>query len=51
MKMTQKIGFLLLGAWLILTGLITLIHLNFSGLREIMAVFAIVSGILIALGR
>ena len=51
MKITQKIGMVLLAAWLILTGLITLIHLNFSGLREIMAVLAIVSGILIAIGR
>jgi len=51
MKITQKIGLLLLAAWLILTGLITLIHLSFSGLREIMAILAIVSGILVALGR
>jgi hypothetical protein len=51
MKMTKKIGLLLLAAWLILTGLITLIHLSFSGLREIMAVLAIVSGILIAIGK
>lgn len=51
MKMTQKIGLLLLAAWLIVTGLITLIHLHFTGLREVMAVLAILSGILIALGR
>lgn len=51
MKITRKAGLLFLAAWLILTGLITLIHLNFSGLREIMAVLAILSGILIAIGR
>jgi hypothetical protein len=51
MKITQKIGLLLLAAWLILTGLITLIHLGFTGLREIMAVLAILSGVLIAFGR
>lgn len=51
MKLTQKVGWLLLAAWLILTGLISLIHLNFTGLREIMAILAIVSGVLIAIGR
>jgi len=51
MKLTQKAGWLLLAAWLILTGLISLIHLNFTGLREIMAILAIVSGVLIAIGR
>lgn len=51
MKVTQKIGMLLLAAWLILTGLISLINLGFSGLREVMAILAIVSGVLIAVGR
>lgn len=51
MRVTQKIGLLLLAAWLILSGLITLIHLGFTGLRETMAVLAIASGILIAIGR
>lgn len=49
--MTKKIGMLLLAAWLILTGLISLIHLSFSGLREIMAILALAAGIMIAIGR
>jgi len=51
MKITQKAGWLLLAIWLVLTGLISLVHLNFTGLREIMAILAIVSGVLIAIGR
>ena len=51
MKMNQKIGLLLLAVWLVVTGLNVLINFNFSGLREIMAVLAIASGIFIALGR
>lgn len=49
--MTKKIGMLLLAAWLILTGLISLIHLGFTGLREIMAILALAAGVMIAIGR
>ncbi len=35
--MTKNVGMFLLGAWLILTGLIGLVHLNFSGLEPLMA--------------
>jgi hypothetical protein len=42
---------LLLGIWLILTGLIQLLNLSFSGLGILMAIFAIAIGVLIALGR
>jgi hypothetical protein len=51
MKVTRNIGMLLLAIWLILTGLIPLLNFGFSGLGTLMAILAIASGILIAIGR
>jgi hypothetical protein len=42
---------LLLAAWLILGGLIPLLHLSFSGSSTIMAILAIAAGVLILIGR
>lgn len=50
-KVTKSIGFLLLGGWLIATGLIPLLHLSFSGLGVVMAGVAIAAGVLIIIGR
>lgn len=51
MRITQNLGMLLLAIWLILTGLITLLSLNFQGLSLIMGILALAAGILILLGR
>lgn len=51
MKVTHNIGMLLLALWLILTGLIPLLNLSFSGLGTVMAILAIAAGILIIVGR
>ena len=51
MKLTRNIGMLLLAVWLILTGLIPLLNLSFSGLGTVMALLAIAAGILIVVGR
>lgn len=51
MKPTKNLGMLLLGIWLILTGLIPLLNLDFSGIGTLMAVLAIAAGVLISLGR
>ena len=51
MKVTRNIGMLLLGIWLIATGLIPLLNLGFSGLGTLMAVVAIAAGALIIVGR
>jgi hypothetical protein len=51
MKFTKNIGMLLLGIWLIATGLIPLLNLSFSGLGTIMAILAIAAGALIIVGR
>ncbi len=51
MKLTKNLGMLLLGLWLILTGLIPLLNLGFSSLGILMGVLAIAAGALILLGR
>ena len=51
MKLTRNIGMLLLAAWLVLTGLIPLLNLGFSGLATVMAILAIAAGVLIVVGR
>lgn len=50
-RMTKNAGMVLLGIWLILTGLIPILKVSFSGFPVIMEVLAILSGILILLGR
>jgi hypothetical protein len=44
-------GLLLLGLWLILNALISMIHLSFSGLSLLMSILALVAGVLIIIGR
>ena len=51
MRLTRNIGMLLLAAWLMLTGLIPLLNLSFSGLGTLMAILAIATGVLIVVGR
>lgn len=51
MKPTRNLGMLLLGIWLILTGLIPLLNLGSPGLSTILAVLAVAAGVLILLGR
>jgi hypothetical protein len=51
MKVTKNLGMLLLGIWLIITGLIPLLNLSVSGLGTLMAVVALAAGALILVGR
>jgi hypothetical protein len=51
MRLTKNLGMLLLGIWLILTGLIPLLNLSVSGLSPLLAVLAIAAGALILAGR
>ena len=51
MKMTRSIGMLLLGIWLVLTGLIPFLHLGFSGLGTLMSILALAAGVAILMGR
>ncbi len=50
-KPTNNLGLLLLAIWLILSGLIPLLNLTFSGLGTLMAILAIAAGALILIGR
>ena len=51
MRVTINIGLLLLAIWLILQGLIPLLHFSFAGLSVVMAFLAIAAGILLLMGR
>lgn len=51
MKLTKNIGMLLLAVWLIVTGIVPLLNLSFSGLGAVMAILAIAAGVLIVVGR
>jgi hypothetical protein len=51
LKTPRNLGMALLGVWLILTGLIPLLNLSFSGLSMVMAILAIAAGGLILIGR
>jgi hypothetical protein len=51
MRLTRNLGMLLLAIWLILGGVMPLIHLSFSGAGMIMAILAIAAGVLILIGR
>jgi hypothetical protein len=51
MKLTKKLGLILLGIWLVVTGLISVLDLSFSGLGLLMGILAIVAGLLLLLGR
>lgn len=51
MKVTRNIGMLLLAVWLILSGLVPLLNLSFSGLGTVMAILAVAAGVLIVVGR
>jgi hypothetical protein len=51
MKITKKIGMILLAVWLILNGVIPLLKLSMEGLPTIMAILAIVAGGFILLDR
>lgn len=51
MKLTKQLSKLLLGIWLVMTGLIGLLSLSFAGMGVLMAVLAIAAGALTALDQ
>jgi hypothetical protein len=51
MKAARSIGMILLALWLILSGLIPLLRLSFTGIGTAMAILAIAAGILLLAGR
>ena len=51
MRITRRLGTLLLAIFLILYGLVALFHVNFTGMDIIMGILALAAGILILLER
>jgi hypothetical protein len=51
MRITKNVGFLLLGIFLILYGLSSLLGLSFTGFNILMGILALVSGVLILFWR
>ena len=51
MRVTRNLGMLLLGIWLILSGLLPMLHLGLGELGIALQLLAIVAGVLILLGR
>ena len=51
MKVTRNLGMLLLGIWLILTGLLPFLDVTMSGIATLLSVLAIAAGVLILVGR
>ncbi len=51
MKITKNIGLLLLGIWLIITGLSQVMSIPVESLGTILAFLAIVSGVMIVMSK
>ncbi len=51
MRFRGRLGFILLGIWLILTGLIALFDFHFNGEGIVMGILALVAGILLLIER
>jgi hypothetical protein len=51
MKLTKNLGMLLLGMWLIVTGLLQVVTITIPAIGTILALLAIAAGVSILLGR
>ena len=51
MKLTKKLGMLLLGIWLIMTGLLQVVSIPIPAIGMILALLAIAAGILLLFGE
>jgi hypothetical protein len=48
---TKNLGMLLLGIWLVITGLLPFAHISFANTSSALAILAVAAGSLILLGR
>ena len=48
---TKNLGMLLLAIWLIASGAMAFVHINFANTQLILAALAIATGVLLLLGR
>ena len=51
LTLNKNLGMMLLGIWLVLTGLLALISFSFVGLSVILGILALAGGLLILLGK
>ena len=51
MKLTRNLGMLLLGIWLIVTGLVQVFSIAIPAIGTLLPLLAIVAGVLIILGK
>ncbi len=51
MKLSSSTGMLLLGIWLVLTGLTPLLHLDFQALPSLMNLLAVAAGAMILMNK
>ncbi|MGH7550260.1 MAG: hypothetical protein ACREK3_05835 [Gemmatimonadota bacterium] len=51
LRPTRNLGMLLLGIWLVLTGLLPLLDVGVEGIGSVMAILAVAAGVLILVGR
>lgn len=51
MNLTKNLGMLLLGIWLIVTGLLQVVSVQIPAIGTILALLAIVAGVLLLMGR
>ena len=51
LKFKGNLGMLLLGIWLVITGLVSLLNFNFPALGVVLTILAIAAGVLLLLGR
>ncbi len=51
MKFTQRPGMLLLSLWLIATGLLPLLNVDFQGRGLLLQLLALAAGVLLLIGR
>ena len=51
MKLTKNLGMLLLGVWLVVTGLLQVVSVQIPSIGPILALLAIAAGVLILVGR
>jgi hypothetical protein len=51
LKLTKNLGMLLLGIWLVVSGLLQVVSISIPGIGMILAILAIAAGALILVGR
>jgi hypothetical protein len=51
MKIGSNLGMMLLGIWLLITGLVPILHLNFEAMGMIMSLLAVAAGALLLMNK